>query len=79
MDVQVNKGLSGGDEVDNLEEQRADLQKRLKKMTQETEEAADPTLGVGLTPTGKRAEKIEETTEKALKTDIASIEDEYGD
>lgn len=77
--LQVNKGLAGGDEVDDLEEQRLSIRKRLKAITKDIEEGNDPTLGMGMTPTGERAEKIEETTERALQTDIASIEDEYDD
>lgn len=75
----VNKGLSGGDEVDELEEQRLSLRKRLKAITKDIEEGNDPTLGMGVTPTGERAEKIDKITERALQTDIASIEDEYDD
>eukprot|EP00904_Undaria_pinnatifida_P002552 jgi/Undpi1/12298/HiC_scaffold_5.g01974.m1 len=77
--MEVNKGLAGGDEVDDLEEQRLSIRKRLKAITKDIEEGNDPTLGMGMTPTGERAEKIEETTERALQTDIASIEDEYDD
>ena len=77
--TKVNKGLAGGDEVDELEEQRLSLRKRLKAITQDIEEGNDPTLGMGITPTGERAEKIAKITERALQTDIATIEDEYDD
>lgn len=79
-DPQINKELSGGDEVDELEAQRVDIQKRFKALSQQLEDATDPTFGMGVTPaTGEAAVKSEEMTQEALKTDIASIEDEYGD
>lgn len=50
---------------------------RFKELTKEMELAVDPTMGVK--PDEKLSKKLSEQTEKAMQTDIASIEDEYDD
>eukprot|EP00752_Nemacystus_decipiens_P008519 g7608.t1 len=69
--------LGGGQEVADLEAQRIETTKRFKELTKDMAQAADPTMGVK--PDERLSEKLSEQTAKALQTDIASIEDEYGD
>ena len=50
---------------------------RFKELTKDMAQAADPTMGVK--PDERLSEKLSLQTAQALETDIASIEDEYGD
>lgn len=53
------------------------LTARFKELTKDMAQAADPTMGVK--PDERLSEKLSQQTTQALQTDIASIEDEYGD
>ncbi|CAM9997571.1 unnamed protein product [Ectocarpus sp. 12 AP-2014] len=69
--------LGGGNEIADLEAQRIETTKRFKELTKDMAQAADPTMGVK--PDDALSERLSQQTRKALQTDIASIEDEYGD
>ncbi|CBJ30021.1 expressed unknown protein [Ectocarpus siliculosus] len=69
--------LGGGNEIADLEAQRIETTKRFKELTKDMAQAADPTMGVK--PDDALSERLSQQTTKALQTDIASIEDEYGD
>ena len=74
---QLTAELGGGNEIADLEAQRIETTKRFKELTKDMAQAADPTMGVK--PDEALSEKLSQQTAKALQTDIASIEDEYGD
>lgn len=76
---ELTESLQGANEKEDIEAEGAKQQKIFRKIEKDEDQFRDPTLGMGSqgTPTGRRLEQIESESEKALQTDIASMDDEY--